>query len=782
MDLGISNFKNQRRGQRIQMADEQFGKGMYHTNAPLNPGYIREIVNYDFKDGGEILAPRPAVRPETYDIYEGAMDFNSDMVISDGKFCTEEDLNVMQQVIVGVSSDTKLTGTNLYTGSGYVGAGLDSELTYAVLNSAPTDYVIFKRPQYAEIHREPIIDTTNVATQVGCFAYNNNYFYFKNNGKLCKTSYSAGVYLSQELSPRAITPKEAVTWGYNMYASNPYDFANGHSAASIQLLGLTPYDENNQILMSPQTNQTVTLKTFYDVVNGAVYTMVWEWKEAMSSTWSTIKSEDVTFAANTTLTASFSSPVTNVMVRISGYRWVNGVKESVPINVLTVGITFNKQNYGTTANIAPTTYSLYTATGMCYWKNRLVCWGVKEDKTLLFMSEVNNPEYFPYPNNVELLQEPIIHAIPFVDDLLVFTTTSLTLLTLSEDGTTWTKKFIQGNLNISEWDVHMIQVMKNMVFFRSGDYFYMVVPSKMNAGSLTIAPISKNMENFFDNFKTNITNTVDFIYGYKGGLDLVHYYNYIDFDDICNVYVFKTDSGLYLNYMLLYNITSRSWRSYMVESQQIRKPFRQDATKKGILISLWNFSNKPCLQVFSHDQTLVQDYYLPDGLIDVNDAPTEFAAIHTFRNYQMLDSGYREHDSDFKRRFREFQLKFNNISQTTLRFYTDFFIDEALRRSMNEYTVVHETDPESPNYGVITVERNLVDPSILPGTTMLGETQNDINLWQLDVSQFPNLSLWKVRIPISGKGYAGRIRMVSFNEERYELLNLIWVFRPLYSR
>jgi hypothetical protein len=101
---------------------------------------------------------------------------------------------------------------------------------------------------------------------------------------------------------------------------------------------------------------------------------------------------------------------------------------------------------------------------------------------------------------------------------------------------------------------------------------------------------------------------------------------------------------------------------------------------------------------------------------------------------------------------------------------------------MSKYNMVQVTDPLDPNFGLITLERVLVDPSIIPGSTILAETTDDVNCWALDISRFPDTQFWKVRIPISGKGYAPRMLFISYNEKAYELLNNSWVARQLNAR
>ena len=246
------------------------------------------------------------------------------------------------------------------------------------------------------------------------------------------------------------------------------------------------------------------------------------------------------------------------MIRVSAYQGA----ATDPDQVLTIGLNFNKGSYGSTANITPKNYSLHTCIGMTYWHNQLVVYGPKEDRTMLFVSEVNDPGYFPFPAKADHFDEPIIHAMPLLDNLLVFTTTALHILTLNADGLSWGKQTLQKNLDIKEWDLHLIRTVKNMVFFKSGNFYYMVVPSSKGDGSLTIAPITKYMEGFFNEFLIGVEQTVVQTYTNPEDLQLVHYYNFLDFEDMHNVYVFQTESGRFINLAALYNIVNRSWRLY----------------------------------------------------------------------------------------------------------------------------------------------------------------------------------------------------------------------------
>ena len=80
-----------------------------------------------------------------------------------------------------------------------------------------------------------------------------------------------------------------------------------------------------------------------------------------------------------------------------------------------------------------------------------------------------------------------------------------------------------------------------------------------------------------------------------------------------------------------------------------------------------------------------------------------------------------------------------------------------IRQDLYTYKVSHILDPSDPSYLNIVVERELVPRIYLPGTTILAEDENDTNAWQLDVSGFPEIFLWKVQNTyFSGKGLSPR--------------------------
>ena len=759
-------FKQYSRNKRTQLTEESFSTGMQYTTAPITEGYSKELINFDLKDSGLSLIPRAGFRANQ--LLEIPTDISFQLLTGKNIIKKDKTFNVF---ITGTSGDTKQPDTSLF--NGYM----------QIMTVTPTGGVsidgsyeaLFIKPEKAEIHKINISETTPIARNVGTWAFNDDYYTFVKDlevYKLKRTSFNEDdeFFELEAVEPRALTPKEAVMWGYNMLSDNPYNFICT-TAAGITLTGLMPYDDDGNLILSPVVNQTLNLKCFYAGAN-ASYKVKWEFKDIAASTWNVLEIQTVSTSENLPFQIKTSFPTEQIMVRISVFDSAEtDLDSAVAKQVLVVGFDFSKEGYGSTANISPSKYTLSTAKGMTYWKNRLVCYGVKEDSTLLFLSEVNDPSYFPYPNNVDIFEEPIIYAIPYLDNLLVFTSRKLWMLTLSEDGLTWNKKLIQANLTINSWDLHLIKIIKNMVFFRSGNYFYMVVPKATSTtGELVIAPISKQIEYLLNNFEGAVRKSIAKLYDYKKELQLIHYYNYLDYEDIHNVYVFQTDRGKYLNYMLLYNSLNRYWRAYVIESDTFIVPFVQDATRKGTFASI----HPKGIVLYEFTQDTPEDlYYDKDGVL----TPAKY-----FPNYQLIDTGHREHSTDYKKRYREVQLKLNNTSQKQLKFYTEFGIDGYARKDPSRYKVIHHTDASDPLYGYLTLERELVDPSVIPSATVLAETSTDEASWSLDASTFPEAMFWKIRIPVSGKGYAPSLTLISFNQNNYELLNISWIYRLLNSR
>lgn len=666
----------------------------------------------------------------------------------------------------------------------------------------------YHTPDSPEAHGIKLTHKEYLGRPVGTFAFGHDYYSFNTDGELIRAKYKpaeGGVqatFISEKLKPKSLTASEAMTLGFNMLSTEPFVFSDKYEQGSITLQGLNIYNDNT-LIMEPLLNTPYKVRCFYSAQQNDTYKFVWDYREVEGDTWTKIEEKEYTLSAATPPEVSilkFSAPIESMVLRVRAYKKENNAYPDDPTKEISVGINYSRSASSTTANRELKNYDLSKVTGMTYWKGRLWLYGLAQDPTVLFYSDVNEPTYFPYPQCINIFDEPILHVLPFNDTLLVFTKSQMHQVTYT-DQNTFNYKVLQGNLNFTDFDVRFIQVVKNMVFFKSGDYYYMIVPKSLSLkNEYALAPVSKNIDYFLDDFMENVKTLFQNVYEYEDELELVNHYNYLNYEDVYNVYTFQTNLGLLLNLVLLYNTVDRTWRMYTYESQTMYYPFRQDATKSGELMSPIypkfvannTETNGVGVQFLEAHRTEVKDFYIPTdsrfvtsgGVAQPDNGVIEaaFETLHVFKNYQMLDTGYRDHALDYNKRFRELQIKFNNAGTSRIQFYTEFILDGDTRVSRFKYETEHIIDPSSPNYGLIYISRTPVENLELPGTTLLAEDAADINAWTLDSSRFPEVAYWKARLKVSGKGYTPRIRLICRTEERYELLGYTWVYRQMYSR
>jgi hypothetical protein len=624
-----------------------------------------------------------------------------------------------------------------------------------------------------------------------------------------------------------------------MLLEDPYTFSNKVGSNVLRLTGFMPCvkkGDNLETKLQPQSGVRYTYRMYYEYPDfkegeSNEYCFHIEYNTGLTDTWYPIDRDES--KAQKAGNEPFEFPDIRVDSSFAQFRIFAIAKDKASFTdskqltlealansvVLTASFSYAGSNKSeSTNNTDLVRYDLSNTNGIVYWKNRLWLFGAKDRDTgapcnnILFASDVNRPDWFPYTANADIFDEDIIYVQPMLDDLLIFTAHNLFSLTLDTDGLSWTRKHLQTNLNISSWDLNLIQIVKNMVFFKSGNYYYMVVP-KLTAASgagLAIAPVSKSITYFLDNFKTNVDQIIDDLYNYSCytrfgdkskitfDLELVHYYNYLDYEDVHNNYVFKvnkrektgydssskdyqyTDTEVYLNFELLYNTVKRTWRIYTIESQRLRHPLFMNATGKGKYVEMVA-NDKVNLQFLEYSNTNLKDKYIKQG----SKIPEEPSV---FNNWQYLDTGNLNQNSDIKKRFREYQFKIYNVTNNPLKFYSGFILDKGTRtyNARYSYTDIDELDSDSMT---LVIEAH---PDELQGVpTVYSSSLNQtletydytiLGYWMLGTSAFPSSNTWKVRVPTSGKGYLPRIILVSYNSTDYELLSCATVYRQLYSR
>lgn len=872
------SFKKMQHQSRIKYPENTFASGMNFSDSPLEPGASKILVNYDIADDGTSLKPRAGIRLKDIAVASNTKSTNTDyasfvdmqMSYASGTL-TEKDryiigCNPTDKKLFLVNTAESLAHPQLgFNSAGYSVQGIgygkvkeydDRQIHDLFISSRiskngvvkvrnmPTAsseyngkilwYVGNTTSTYTKdkfykcvnssntwVWQEVAVDVSGISKQIGTVAWNDSYFYFGADSatggytlRNIKLNDAGTSHVVNKVNPLTLSALEASPNKFNMLLANPYTFANSIVAGAFVLQGVLCYEGSN-LVVSPRINKKYTYKLNYTVPSNSKYNIVWEWKDYNATEFTQIKKQTVSITTSAPeISCSFAAPIKDSLMRVTVTGYTGDTVNTYPDQVLAIGISCDAEAQQSTANTTLKNYDLSKATGMCYWQNRLVLWGF--DDPIIFMSETNLPEWFPYPNNTDLFEEPIIHCEPYLDYLLVFTTKKLYQLTMLTDGTGWTKTCIQDNLYITEFDANVIKTIKNMVFFKSGNSYYMVVPAARSAtaGGLTIAPIAKPIQGLLDNFSSNVIKIMQEVYGYIDNLTLIDYYNYIDYNDIIIHYVFETQTNfenpvgtaasaekpkIQLNFCLIYDTAMRIWRIHVFSGVFKYYMFRPNATSTGMLMGCSKVSQKYSdsstgqtllFQTFEKNPNLPQDFYISHNLSitdnsDKIDAITRwFFENYKFRNYQYLDTGYRALDyPNTKKRHREFQLRFNNKDEAALKFGFAFCIDGDMRRDMYKYAVEYNTNEESDRFQTIDVIPVLEEMVFVNPSTILADTEAGFNNWTLDTSEFSLGPLIKSRVRlISGKGYNSKIVLLSTNETNYELLGICWVYKLMNLR
>lgn len=872
-----SVYKQYSRQQRRAVLESDFSHGMMSSKGVVDDGYLKSLVNCAFDKETSSITPRPGLRvsgvifPEDTSVQSETF-INSELTIKAVKQCVENGVTY-QQIIVGeldeedptkgliwvLTSSAFAEHTPVKFTDDYTGA---VDFSNYVFPSEPK-VCKFYTVQSPSIHDIFLTEDTykRIEFPVGCFAYGNHFYFFGEDG-LYRTTFNESLiqpmYVFEKVTAKELSVSEAVTFGYNMLLGDPgvYTFMNKHQAPGVQFEGILPYvsdstHSHSELMMTPKKNQPVDLVCYYDSDGNTTYNIVWESRELNASDWTELKRQsNVTLGPGTEITLDgFRAQDREVMVRVSAYT----VGADTIEKAMVVGFDFTEANYGSARSLQQTYYDLTTATGMENWNGRIAAWGLPKDPTILFISDYEEPSYFAYPNNIIVFDEPIIYAVGFMGNLVVFTTDKMYQVTANADASGWTTTVLQSHLSIDPWDKHLIQTVRNMLFFKSGNYYYMMVPKAQSlTGELVLAPITTPITSFFDNFSVNVQEILEYTYDYRGHYELLTYYNLLDYEDVHNIYAYRFDeSRAILHFDVIYNTVDRTWRVWVFEAPNLIYPFKQEATRTGLLATTSlvsykdisdSYASKPSriVQVFSWDKMLVRGCYIPSGTEVLYDpdgaaADTEEYSLHinpsiahvegtklvfeselyayvdegvlhlqnasdfyagysktnvlqtikyvfdnqdkyyTFRNYQFIDTGYRDDELHLKKRYREIQLQLNNLDKKNLEFGMDYVLDGAPRGIYYKYETTQIIDEFDPDYGVVYIEST-------PYMEVELDHIDQVNQWILDQDLMPEVALWKIRVSISGKGYAPRLRLYSRNEKRYELLGINWISKMMNMR
>ena len=654
-------YKNRRSG-RSAVSYTDYSRGMMFSENNVDEGFAKVLVNFDFENDNKVLTPRAGLRtkelilPDFTDYSNQEHDFVDDNnAIQAAKDCVENGKEFRQIVIGGLSEESHNEGKIWFTTTDknyntvVVDDTMDIDVNVTKLATASKRCTFFEA-ELPQIHNIKLTQNRKVSSVIGTFGFLNSFYFFgidtETQGGLVfdkrhlyrsyyKDDPDVLRYVPEKVDILQLKASEAVNYGYNMLDENPYVFDDSiGDSSTFQMEGILPYDrafggtDEPKLLMTPKSNTHIWFRCNYIVPSNSKYDVVWSWKELSSDTWTEFHKETITIDANTTeppvLQADLNAPTVEIMVRCEAYKYETATVSDAVEKAMTVGFDFTVNENNSSSNMEQEIYDLTTANGMCCYKNRLAVYGLPKDPTILFFSDYNEPGYFPYPNNIVTFDEPIIYAVNYLDSLVVFTTDKIYKVSLDDDGITWTSEVLQSNLYIEPYDRHLVKVIRNMLYFKSGNYYYMIVPKALSTtGELTLAPITTPITSFFEHFSANVSKVLYDTFHRNDTYDLVTYFNFLDYEFVHNMYVFSWDSDdTFIHFDIMYNTNARYWKICVYENPAILFPYKNDTTQYGLLAStsVNQFYNPEgyglnkegrIVQVFKFDKLNPKDFFIP---------------------------------------------------------------------------------------------------------------------------------------------------------------------------
>lgn len=625
--------------------------------------------------------------------------------------------------------------------------------------------------------------------------------------KVMLTRNEAGDYTIKRkvLTPRDLNPLEALSSGYNILSSEPYTFTD-EPGGTVAVLGMLMYEDDKSTIpvFSPELGKSVTIRTYYQYpeLEETDTTKIQQKIEILnaqstSEEWEVLKDfpgkddEDQGFTPGDKILHTFIPKYKSFLYRVT-LRLGDDEKTEYPYFIL---IQCGDTTYD---NLKNKTFKLSDCKGMISWQSCVGVYGLPEAPNTIFFSDVEDPSYFPFPNNTMAFDNDILAVHNYLDNLVVVTIDSIWLVVAGTTIGTSIQKRILANIHIPEIDAINLVVLKDQIFFKTDTQFYVLKPNQYTSDATDLKNYvnSTAISNYTADFKKETVALLNKVFVELTQEQTKAWHKeikFVDFDVLDTVSIVRDSEVHYiytivpklnepitfdrLNLHLVYNTLSRSWRMYFVAIGDERTqyaPVLYKNKQSGAFYEFFPHASSSGGRVVITKQTYDT---VTDNVVD-----GKWQITTRYDNFNYIDTGNIAVDDVSTKRFRETQFNLLNLNGQAVRFYTNFFVDGQEHIDSTNYEVQHITDPDDTDYGKIYVTPVEQSNLMLPGTTELADVETEINHWTLDSSKFPDLSLATVRLQLQGRGYRCSLQLLNTSLKRYELSELKWVYRIMSAR
>lgn len=861
------SFKKTARQSRNITVEDFFDKGIYMTDSALATGLCGNLVNYRIDANTGHLKPRGGFCPKdsTRDVYTVSKvddidisfkeyyPIRSDLLINNqDNIHTYSSIAALDDVaneVSGVNGEILLQKTatdQLFLIDNDQGLSLKHATNNSTVGRPFPIYSIGLKDGVHIIKDMPAFEV--LPEQLGCTILN-TFIGLCSTGLYKYTVTEATPTDSitlERIDPMVPDVAFAVQYGYNMLSDTPYTFTNDGSGSAVEFQGLVPYKYKPQAdPLFEDEDYPLTVETNYKQGEAILFQLYYKYKNSESNPiipsaadfkfeirigdadeWKPITGGDVKYEP-----AAGALQHIGILIRIPAESFQIRVfyKENDPTQCFNIySFSGGAEEDGATKIDTPN-YDLKTAQGIFSWKRRIGLYGVKSAPNLIFLSDIDNPSYFPYPNNIIEYDSPVLKVVNFLDDIMVFTTDGIYQTELGTDGNSYITKQTVGNIHLTMSDMYSIQTIKNMLFYKAGNRYYMLVPSTKytTLNQLQVAPISAPINYLLDNFEIEFRKILHAMYGSwenakmeDGNISYLDtfvatdtvrceliptvYSSFVDGDVVKLNYGFRLNGpaihDVHIIYTLMYDTLHKVWLSDIVElgTLEVLNMYRKSilGTSQYVLTNVTQMANE--------DETIENTPELTVAILQEDVNTLRDYSINSFAKHfpvrQLLDTGFRDINSAWKKRFREIQIKLtsNNkhyplpenvlVQQTeaykALYLNPKFKIDNDLRNDGDIYYL--SRDEETSTYFLSAKEFYLVakgdahlehelDIDYYPGA------EQDL-FFKLDEESLTDATTNIVRFKVTGKGRCPRIQLNVHTEVPYELHSVAWVFRNMNAR
>jgi hypothetical protein len=737
------NDRSSRSSRNLQV-DETFERGIFYTKNVLGKGTNRFLLNYRLKDNGAIIGPRKGFKQAQTPIAVSNHTSQTEPHIAyHGVYDDVDGIEYFGDIVISLGTKGADTYNGTYAwGALNRGQGADYEALSA------SGLGTFRGEKFSNVEMHDFAPT-DILKPV--YSIVRGRLFVIMDGDITRLRVSTTDITAEPITPQTLSIAESTSKGFNLLLDNPYTFDN-QEAGALDLEGIIPYNTTETaIRLSANHGETIRFMLNYKYDQGAIYRVKWEYKQFDAEAWNVLQEyvDSSSYTGGDDIHRDITPKDDVFMLRVS-----MGVESGTGIDPATEEMILYpkyEMNDAYLRNIANQNYDLHTAKGMFGYNEMLGLYGVAGAENTLFFSEYHNFGYFPFPHySIELDEQISGGPLPI----------NMTTAT------------IQQNLSIGGFDKTTIQAYKTLIYFKNADRYYLIQPNMMTdrIDDLQIKELDTPIKDLLNNLKEVIEKDVlDDTYNLvlTADTELLDYTNYVDNDVFriiykCKAYP-KDQDPIIIDFVLSFDLAVGAWVTEVYETNKTTLPLSTAKTNTALLFNSYYSSGNTYLQVLQQTSDNFSDNFTLNN------------AERTIKNYQMIDSGARNHNAYYLKRYREIQFQINNRQGEPLEFNSEFLIDGRTRQTYASYEVQHDDDPASPNYGTITYVRSYNTTFEVGGETLL-------DIWELDSSYFPELDKVKARFKISGKGRYPRMRLVSLNEKDYELISYGWVFRTQSAR